>query len=132
MLTVQLQIRLRSGSVLLQGSEPDACLSSQPPPPLVWGGAEWRGGLLEVGQGSGRAWELCGLPTAKTVPCPLYLPEGHSGSGRRKLPAAHNTSWGPEGWTKGQSLSSESEHSLHLSWTPPHHQAVEGGNRVCV
>lgn len=81
-----------------------ACLLSLPPSLSVWGVQTGEGGLLEVRQGSGRAWELCGLPTAKTVPCPLHLPEGHSGSGRRKLPALHTTSWGPEGRTKGQSL----------------------------
>lgn len=39
----------------------------------------------EVGVGSGRAWELRGLPTARIVPCPLQVPEGRSLSGRRKL-----------------------------------------------
>lgn len=58
-----------------------ACLLSLPPSLSERGVQSGEGGLLEVRQGSGRAWELCGLPTAKPVPCPFHLPGGHSGYG---------------------------------------------------
>lgn len=57
--------------------------------------------------GSGRAWELRGLPTAMIVSCPLQVPEGHSLSGWRKLsPAVENTPLGP--WEWGQSADPQS------------------------
>lgn len=53
-----------------------------------------------VGVGSGRAWELRGLPTAGIVPCPLQVPEGHSLSGRRKLTSCSQYPTGSLGWSQ--------------------------------
>lgn len=82
---------------------PTSCLAQR------WGCAVQK----DVGVGLGRAWELRGLPTARTAPCPLQIPEGRSLSGGRKL-----TSYGqhPTG-ALGQSQRPDPQLSLTTTLT---------------